>query len=145
MNKKGVSKVVVVVLLILISIAAVSLIGYFVIGFVNRPYEFPFGETSFVIVDMTPEDILYDRVGIRNDGETNLTSYLVQVNEEVVELIVHRKIEPLEIIYLYLADYFLAGENTVRITSNDYMQEKTFDVEEDWHVLMESFEVSGGS
>ena len=46
MDKKAISQVIVVVLLILVAIVAVSLIGYFVIKFVDRilPKEYRSGE-----------------------------------------------------------------------------------------------------
>ncbi len=133
MQKRGVSDVVTGVLLVLVAIVAVALIAVVILNLVGNTEENSglsrfISKTGFVIETPSQQDILNDRFRVENTGQTTLRSYEVSINGIPQNLTGQKKIEPKEKEYLYLGSgsYFPTGDITLKVKSNDYVQEIIF-------------------
>jgi len=135
-NKKGISGVIVTVLLIVLAIVVVGIIYFVVVQFVGEPFDEGgiLGNATFEIQEISEEDILFDRFRLKNFGEATLTSYVVKINGIEQDLIMAKIIEPQENEYLYLKNVYPAGEIILSVESGGFTDSVTFTVEEGWHI-----------
>ena len=140
-NKKGVSPVIITVLLIALVIVAITIISIVIIKFVKKGgsqtegvLDQYTGKVGFEIASFTAEDLLNDRIKITNSGERTLTSFAVRIDGENKDIISQKKIKSRETKYLYLKESFPAGQHTLSVSSAGVTDEKKLNLAEDWHV-----------
>ena len=90
----------------------------------------------FIIEPITNEDILNDRIKIKNTGNESIGEISVYVNGKTKGIVQQKIINPGKSEYLYLTDVYPAGEANLQILYKEYSQEISFDVAEDWHVVL---------
>jgi flagellin-like protein len=147
-NKKGISGIVVTVLLVLIAIAAVVIIWAVISSFIKNSTSDQnllgaVSKTKFTISPLTSKDIAFDRFKITNTGEENMNSYVVRIDGgPQKKLVIQKFIRPREEKYLYLEDYYSDGKHTLSVVSNGYSQNIQFDVPADLHVIISNVTVA---
>ncbi|MBI2628873.1 hypothetical protein HYW74_02225 [Candidatus Pacearchaeota archaeon] len=88
----------------------------------------------FSIEPLTNEDIINDRIRIKNLDKETISGISIEINSKKVEILNENKIKPGEIKYFYLDGIYPAGKVNLKISYRNYSQEANFDVDEDWHV-----------
>ena len=149
MEKRGISAIVTTVLIILLSIAAVGILFAVIIKLTSKTdsenglLSTFTGETKFDIEKLTSEDMINDRFKIRNIGQRELTDFKVEINGDPKTITGQKSIGPQESAYLYLGqgNYFPLGSVTLKVTSNGYADTTTFNSEENWKLVLGSYNI----
>ncbi len=149
LGKKGVSSVIITVLLIALVIIAITIVSIVIINFVKKGggqaegvLDQYTGKVAFTIESFTTEDLLNDRIKLTNTGERTLTSFIVRIDGENKDIISQKNIKSREAKYLYLKGPFPSGQHTLSVSSAGSTEEKKFNLAEDWHISIESSQAS---
>ena len=149
LGKKGVSSVIIIVLLIALVIIVITIISIVIINFVKKGVgqtegvlDQYTGKVSFTIESFTTEDLLSDRIKITNTGERALTSFVVRIDGENKGIISQKNIKSRETKYLYLKVPFPSGKHTLSVSSAGVIDEREFNIIEDWHISINNTQIT---
>jgi len=93
-------------------------------------------KSSILFNPLTEEDILSDRVTIKNVGDIALSNFEIKIDGKSVGIVRDKVIEKLSSETLYLKEYYPAGTHILEVSSGEHKISMEINIPEDYHVVV---------